>query len=253
MKPLILCADDYAQNPGISLGIRKLVADRRLSAVSCFTVTPGWETEGPLLAACGDHFDIGLHFSLTHPGKSTLTDWILRSLRGKIDHREIREHLLFQWQQFRMVLQRDPAYLDGHQHVHALPGIATVIDETLRELGVSSDFPIRRVNRPVFSRGDLVKTSILRFLAGRGQKDCLFAGNEHFGGLYDFGPGFEKWMPRWLQLAPPGTLIMCHPGLPDPDTEDPIAPARQREFEFLSSDAFLSALESENIRLRGFA
>ncbi len=236
MKSIILCADDYAQNRGISRGIRQLAARGRLSAVSCFTFMASWEEEGPALASCGDTFDIGLHFSLTHHIKPSIADWMLRSLRGTIDRAEVEDHLAFQWERFRGVLGRDPDYLDGHQHVHALPGIAPIIEETLHALGVPATFPIRRVDRPLFHPAGIAKSTILSFLARRGQRAPIFPGNRRFAGLYSFRGNFAALLARWTQAAPDGTLIMCHPGLPDDDSDDPIAMARMIEFDTLSRD-----------------
>ena len=40
--PIALCADDYAQNPGIDAAVQTLLAQSRLSAVSCFSTAPRW-------------------------------------------------------------------------------------------------------------------------------------------------------------------------------------------------------------------
>ncbi|MFT4175447.1 MAG: ChbG/HpnK family deacetylase [Luteolibacter sp.] len=253
MKSLILCADDYALNPGISRGIRQLAARGKLSAVSCFTFMASWEAEGPALAACGGDFDIGLHFSLTHHLKPSLTDWITRSLRGKIDRAEIEDHLAFQWERFRGVLGRDPDYLDGHQHVHALPGIAPIIEETLHALGAPDTFPIRRVDRPLLHPAALSKSTVLRFLVRRGQSVPIFPGNDRFAGLYSFRGNFSSLLYRWIRDAPDGTLIMCHPGLPDDDSDDPIASARLVEFDTLSRDWFDQILAKCDARLGRFS
>ena len=66
--PIALCADDYAQNQAIDDGILSLLAEQRLSAVSCFSTAPRWRQQSaPALreVAAAGAADVGLHFNLT--------------------------------------------------------------------------------------------------------------------------------------------------------------------------------------------
>ena len=64
-KTLILCADDYALSPGVSLGIRQLAEAGRISATGAMTCMPYWSSEAPALRALVDRVQVGLHFTLT--------------------------------------------------------------------------------------------------------------------------------------------------------------------------------------------
>ncbi|MBK1883060.1 ChbG/HpnK family deacetylase [Luteolibacter pohnpeiensis] len=260
MKRLTLCADDYAQNPGISHGIRELAKSGRISAVSCFTTTEHWPYEGKLLQSCSGNFDTGLHFNLTHQTGKPLEKWIGDSLRGKLNASEIREALISQWRNFEQVLGKSPDYLDGHQHVHILPGVSEIIADTLGRLGAPEAFPVRRIAKPsaTFSWHPklLVKRAILQFLSQIGEPALshTYPGNPWFAGIYllDRPSDFEVHMKNWIRNVPDSTLIMCHPGHRCNDPDDPIPNARTVEYDYLSSDAFEADLRNAHAILVPF-
>uniref|UniRef100_A0AC11EE98 YdjC chitooligosaccharide deacetylase homolog n=1 Tax=Ovis aries TaxID=9940 RepID=A0AC11EE98_SHEEP len=49
---------------------------------------------------------------------------------------QVREELEAQLSRFRELLGRDPTHVDGHQHVHVLPGVCRVFAEALQACGV---------------------------------------------------------------------------------------------------------------------
>src|SRR5262249_48831404 len=63
------------------------------------------------------------------------TSFAARYLRGAISLADVRAELQAQ---IRRVRERGiaPTHLDGHQHVHVLPGIARVVAELARENGI---------------------------------------------------------------------------------------------------------------------
>ena len=67
MRRIVLCADDYALSPGVSAGIRELLAAGRINATSVMTIFPELEAEAKSLAALKGPipFQIGLHATLT--------------------------------------------------------------------------------------------------------------------------------------------------------------------------------------------
>ena len=69
-RRITLVADDYGLAPGVSLAIRQLLAEGRLSGTSCLTVGAFWpEAAGLLrsLLATAGPLEIGLHLCLTGP------------------------------------------------------------------------------------------------------------------------------------------------------------------------------------------
>src|SRR6185312_710592 len=67
MRRIVVCADDYALSPGVSAGIRELIAAGRLNATSVMTIFSEFEQEAKALQAIKSpiSFQIGLHATLT--------------------------------------------------------------------------------------------------------------------------------------------------------------------------------------------
>ena len=83
LKPILLCADDFAQSRAISAGILALARAGHVSAVSCFTDSPLWPELGRELTDARKDLLIGLHFNLTFPfgfGERPLWHWMIRSI-----------------------------------------------------------------------------------------------------------------------------------------------------------------------------
>ncbi|XP_074062693.1 carbohydrate deacetylase [Macrotis lagotis] len=81
---------------------------------------------------------LGPGASLLGPGGCFLGKMGFREAlaRGRVSLPEVREELRAQLRRFRALLGRAPAHVDGHQHVHVLPGVRQVFAEVLREHGV---------------------------------------------------------------------------------------------------------------------
>jgi chitin disaccharide deacetylase len=136
LKRVVLCADDFASDEAGSAAILRLVDAGRVSAVSCFTDSPQWPSLGRTLRERGSRVSVGLHFNLTEPfgrGERPLMQWIARALSATIDHAAVRAHLRRQVDEFSRIVGRLPDFIDGHEHVHALPGIRTVVHECAAE------------------------------------------------------------------------------------------------------------------------
>lgn len=263
MKRVILCADDFGQAPAICHGILQLVAAGRLSAVSCMTEADTWAESGPALAQWQDSIDIGLHFNLTHA--CGLQSWVARplgailldALRGRLDDRALATTLHAQLDRFETVVGKAPDFVDGHQHVHILKGIRSVL---LHEIG--RRYPgrkpyLRNVNPYLQRSVDPLKTMLLKTLNAGFADAARRAGlpcTRRFGGIYSLHPtaDFVALMQGWLTMAKDGDLLMCHPGATADDVSDPIAATRPRELQHLRSDSFAAQLHAANIRLSRF-
>ncbi len=246
-KRITLCADDYAQSPAISEGIVGLVAAGRLSATSVFAQSPHWREGARQLTPFRERVDIGLHFNLTHPFDSAarpLSHWLLRSQFGALSRGMLVDAFLRQIDAFAEALGQLPDFIDGHQHVHALPVVREALVEAIPRRWTGPARPDVRAPDALGHPGDdRFKAGILRFVC-RGFRARLEAAGlkvpPWFGGLYTLRPeaDYPGLMQAWLRACPDGGLLMAHPGLPDAGSGDPIGPAREREYCYLAGPEF---------------
>lgn len=254
-RRLILCADDFAQSQPISAGILALIDAGRLSATSVFSQTRDWPALAPALR--GAPADIGLHLNLTEPfdpAARPLSHWLLASRLSRLPHATLLSGFLGQIDAFADALGRLPDYLDGHQHVHALPQVRSAVLDAIQSRWPAGTRPyLRRPDRLADFGDSAFKGAIVRF-ASAGFSRRLAAhgltGPDWFAGLYSFAPraDYRALMRRWLARMPQTGLIMCHPGQPD-RVPDPIGATRPQEWHYLASDAFAADLADAGVHL----
>ncbi|MDR3413563.1 MAG: ChbG/HpnK family deacetylase [Formivibrio sp.] len=251
-RTVTLCADDFAQSAAISEAILELLSVRRLSATSVFSQSPLWPHLAPQLATQSSA-EIGLHFNLTHPFDDTarpLSHWLIQSQLHRLPSAWLADQVRKQLDAFTTILGRLPDFIDGHQHVHALPQIRDALLSTLAELGMTTPY-LRapdRLSHPGDSRSKaFVLKTLCRGFACRAM-DAGYRVPAWFGGLYSLSPeaDYAALMAKWLTVAPESALLMCHPGNGS-DNDDPIAAARRKEFRYLSSDRFAECCESAGV------
>jgi predicted glycoside hydrolase/deacetylase ChbG (UPF0249 family) len=240
-RRLIVCADDFPLDAGVRDAVFELVEQRRISAVSCLTDTKLWPSAGEMLSKLPGNIAIGLHFNLTElPNNegNSIYGWILRALAGAIDQQVVRDELQRQWDAFCVATGRPPDFIDGHQHVHALPGIAEVVARFACRAGTSQSIPIRAVTH-FFGRTDAPwKRRIISGLARLGSRNLTgsqplntaFSGDYSLSATADYPALFENW----LSNAPDRGLIMCHPSCQSMRGQAHAA-ARKQEYDLLRS------------------
>ena len=84
---LVVCADDFALNPGVSRAIVELAELGRISATSAMVCAPHWQAHAPWLRDLSGHIGVGLHLDLTSP-------WAQRESHGQGLGRAIGHSLL---------------------------------------------------------------------------------------------------------------------------------------------------------------
>ncbi len=271
MKHLILNADDFAFNAAVSRGIVALVQQGRLTATSAMTLSPRWAKDAPALAELRGHVDVGLHLDWTSPfaiqaghGRG-LKRAMLTAVLGGYSQAKAREVIEKQLDAFELVWQAPPSHIDGHQHVHQFKGIRDALVDIMakRYNSVARDQkPYLRISKGVSGWLNM-KASVIAALNSNAIKIIAIEAGitpaRGLFGIYNFEGSeadFGRLMVQWLISAPDHTIIMCHPahgGLDALDEDDSIAAARQREFNYLASDAFAQALSQTNISLKSAA
>jgi chitin disaccharide deacetylase len=272
MKHLILNADDFAFNAAVSRGIVTLARQERLTATSAMTLSPRWAADAPALAEVRNHIDVGLHLDWTSPfaiqaghGRG-LKRAMLIAVLGGYSQNKARDVIERQLDAFEQVWQAPPSHIDGHQHVHQFKGIRDALVEVMaRRYGSlpNPEQPYLRISKGAFGWLN-VKANVIAALNSNAIKNIATEAGitpaKGLFGIYNFEGSeadFGKRMAQWLTSAHERTIIMCHPAQGGSDTwdtvlgaNDSIASARQREFNYLSSDAFAQALLQANVSLK---
>lgn len=257
MKTLAVCADDYGLSAPISDGIVRLARQGRLDAVSCLVTAARWPGDAARLG--GLRVAAGLHLNLSEgaplsaalarhwPRLPALPALILRAHAGALPRDALRAEIDAQLDAFRAATGRAPDFVDGHQHVHHLPGVRQALLERL-----AAPTAVRATGR-VAGPGWALKRWLIEATGGRALQRALAArGQRHNAvlvGAYDFAAtDYGALVRRWLAALPErGTLLFCHPGETDPTGGDPIGAARVRELAYLGSDAFARDLAAAGV------
>lgn len=264
MAAIVVCADDYGVSHGVCDAVDTLIGERRISATSAMTLFPEWRQRAADLKAiaAANGASVGLHLTLTDheplarlpqlapkgvlPGLTT----ILRAAKlRRLPVAEVEAEIKAQFDAFEDAFDGPPAFVDGHQHVHAFPVVRWVLmAEVTRRYDRACAMrviaePLARIVR----RGvDPVKAMILSNIGMRHAAMCRRAGltcNDSFRGAYNFEVPYGRLFRRFLDDAgghPALPLIFCHPGHADAilRARSTLVEARTREFAYLSSAQF---------------
>jgi chitin disaccharide deacetylase len=257
VRLLAVCADDFGLDAKVNEGALQLARLGRLSAISCMAGAPYWASGATALRTLdAAAVDAGLHLDLTqHPfdprTRHPLAEWILRSHAGAFDRRVLRGEIEAQLDAFEDRMLRPPAFIDGHEHVHQLPGVRDVLLEALAARGLRPW--LRSTRRPASLPG--LKPRLIEALGAAGlERQALAHGlgqNRRLLGVYAFDTKdrvYLRNMRRWLALAQDGDLLMCHPAAPG-CAGAPHAAARCREHELLAGTDFSVLLARARVQV----
>jgi len=246
MKKITLCADDFALHPAVDAAVVALAQTGRLSATSCMSTSPHWPEAAQLLLPLRPAVQVGLHFNLTEGHGCTtapsLVQVLAQAYSGQLRPARMAPILHRQLDAFEQQLGTPPDFIDGHQHVHQLPGVRTALLQVLHAR-YGAQMPWVRSTLPI--RSGLNKATVLAMLGGWSLRQSLVrAGLRHhraFAGVYGFDAAtpaaYGLHMAQWLAHAADGTLLMCHPAT-TPVQGDAIGTQRAVEYAYLASPEF---------------
>ena len=254
-RSFILCADDFALHPLVDAAVLDLAQAGRLSATSCMSSSPYWRQAARTLQPFKRRLQVGLHFNLTegHGGHHPALG-LKAVLAAAYLQRYSSAHWRGLWQAqldaFEDAWGGAPDFIDGHQHVHQLPGARQALLAELQARYAPSALPWVRSTAPAGSLWRDSKAAVIAALGGwRSTRLLGGAGvrlNPGFAGVYGFDAAtpadYGAHMRRWLGQIEAGALLMCHPAsgaVPG----DAIAAARQVEWAYLRSAEFGALLE----------
>ncbi len=262
-RTIAFCADDVGLVDGVAETVAALAADGRLSSASCITTTAAWAAEGRALSTTLDpapRLELGLHFNLSEgrplspdlaglwPTLPTLPRLIALAHLARLPRAALASELQAQRDAFTGAVGRPPAFIDGHQHVHHLPGIRDLVLQALDGERAGAPQTAVRNTGHVVGPGHGFKRMLIERTGGRALQRLLEANHVRHNvallGVYDFRDADYRCLVRgWLGAAPPsGGLVFCHPNQGKATGDDAIAAARRREADYLASAAFTDDL-----------
>jgi predicted glycoside hydrolase/deacetylase ChbG (UPF0249 family) len=274
-RPFVLCADDFAITEGVSRGILDLAGEGHISATSAMVTRPHWARLARELDGLRGQISVGLHLNLTlaeplaamprlAPSGTlpTLGELTRLAFVSRLPIDEVLGEVNRQLDAFCAGLQRPPDFVDGHQHVHVLPGIRASIISALGERGFNDTWlrnPAER-HRTIVRRGVAPLKSIviagLAFGLADAVRDAGLSANEGFAGVSPFDPtrDYGTDFARYLVDPGPRHLVMCHPGHADEELVglDPIVATREQELSFFKSTRFLDVCAEARLKAAPF-
>ncbi|OYU49008.1 MAG: hypothetical protein CFE31_06390 [Rhizobiales bacterium PAR1] len=264
-RRFVLTADDYAMTPAVSHGILRLLDAGRITATGAMTNRPSWRAAARDLAAFEGKADLGIHISLTCGAPLTEADALTRSgalpklgtllasvNTGRIPLAVIEAEIEAQLAEFEDVMGRTPDFVDGHQHVHAMPGIRRAFAKVLSQRYPAAKPYVRdaadRFGAIRLRGRQTLKGAVVALLArgfGQGMTARGFALNQGFSGFSAFDPAVDYCADFPSYLIAPGAkpLVMCHPGEVDDELRalDPATESRPKEIAYFLSERFTEA------------
>jgi predicted glycoside hydrolase/deacetylase ChbG (UPF0249 family) len=154
---------------------------------------------------------------------------------------------------FVKALDRPPAFIDGHMHVHQLPVVRGIIMDAAEHI---QPIPALRSTSPLVGSAAVLKRWLMERSGGaalaRELRRRVIPHNPALLGAYDFRQqDYRRLMQGWLASLPPeGGLLFCHPGsMSSLGTRDPIGSARVRELAYLGSEEFAHDLAAADVSL----
>ncbi|MCD0504827.1 ChbG/HpnK family deacetylase [Bordetella petrii] len=232
---------------GIDAGIVRLAGMNRLSAVSCLVQGASFATHVRRLADL--NIDLGVHLNLTEALGALdqaevlpLSSLVARAYAGRLDDAWLDEHLQRQFDAFEKAVGRAPDYVDGHHHVHQLPGVLPRLVHLL-EQRYGCRVPWLRHTAPGMQEGIPLRESTKARLIGamgsgavaRAASRDGWRANRRLLGVYGLQGGARHYaglLQHWLHNARDGDLLICHPAMPG--TSGMHARQRAAEFEVLA-------------------
>ena len=205
---LIITADDYGYREAYDRGIVEAAGAHAVDAVSAMVTRGRIDPEAVLATGV----EIGLHLELP-------PELIDTPRAGARQRKAAIAVLRDQLERFESLFERQPAYLDGHHHCHARPGLGAAMAREARGLRL----PMRSVgpDHRRLLRRERVATPDL--LVGRLTEEAEAALPEELRPAIEEGGELPAGVTEW----------MVHPGHSDPDAGSGYDRAREEDLDLL--------------------
>lgn len=284
MKNLIVNADDLGWTEGVNRGI--VDAHRKGLVTSTSLLANGNAFASARVAAKSNpELGVGVHLNLSDGSPTAAAGEVGGLLNKAGELEEGPESLLLriasrslalkeverEWDaQIRKVREAgiEPTHLDGHKHVHMLPGLFEIALRLARKHGIRairvaheestlrsalSSAGEQRAGK-VFKQG--VQARGLKLLAPEAREMADHAGiatADYFCGIAQTGVLTREGVEKLLESLPEGTTeLMCHPGYADEElrrTGTRLQESRETELQILTDGSVRKLVASRGIRL----
>ena len=287
LRNLIVNADDLGWTAGVNRGIAEAHRNGIVTSASLLANGEAF-TEAVALARDTSGLGVGVHLNLnTGPPvaprasvPSLLNDagefeggpdgLLLKIATRGLSMREVELEWSAQISKVRDA-GIEPTHLDGHKHVHMLPGLFEIALRLAKRHGIGAIRVSHEASslRAALSVGELhpvvvlkqgVQARGLKLLARDARKQVERAGistADHFCGIAQTGELTREGVARMLRSLPEGTTeLMCHPGYADEalrKTATRLQASRQKEVEILTDTEIRNLVASQGIRLIDYA
>ncbi|MCY1034766.1 ChbG/HpnK family deacetylase [Corallococcus sp. BB11-1] len=236
---LIVNADDLGLHPSLDAGILRAHREGIVTSATLLSMGPSAKQAVGLARAQG--LAVGVHLALSTrltcaaPAASVRTvapdgrlrgswaDFARAWLTGQVRREELELELSAQLSRARE-LGAEVDHLDGHQHLHLLPGVRSVVEALAAREGLPLRWP-DALPRASWLRapGPALKTTVLAVLARTAPRARPGVRRVSAGGVFEAGRLDEAALLAVLDALPAGDFELgCHPGEGAPHVpEDP--------------------------------
>ena len=284
MRNLIVNADDLGWTEGVNRGIRD--ASRSGIVTSTSLLANGLAfAEALKTAKLAPGLGVGVHLNLSDGAPVAEPESVMSLLDGKGKFASGPESLLLKRARRGLVLAeverewdaqirkvRDagirPTHVDGHKHVHMLPGLFEIalrlakrhgieaIRVSLEESSLRAALSSAGKHNSVVVVRQGVQARGLKLLARDAREQARRAGiatADYFCGIAQTGELTREGVELFLRSLPDGTTeLMCHPGYADEALQKSatrLQASRQKELEILRDTRIRNLVASQGIRL----
>jgi hopanoid biosynthesis associated protein HpnK len=284
VKNLIVNADDLGWTEGVNRGI--VEAFHHGIVTSASLLANGAAFAGGVKAArSAPGLGVGMHLNLSDgppvaDAESVMTllnddgefaggpeSLLLKRVRRGLALQEVEQEWDAQIQKVRDA-GIQPTHIDGHKHVHMLPGLFEIALRLAKKHGIGAirvsleasslraalSYGAKRHASVVIRQG--VQARGLKLLARDAREEAERAGiatADYFCGIAQTGELTREGLTQLLKILPEGTTeLMCHPGYADEalgKTATRLQGSRQTELGILTDTRIRNLVASQGIRL----
>jgi chitin disaccharide deacetylase len=284
VKSLIVNADDLGWTHGVNRGITEAHRNGIVTSASLLANAPAFAS-GVEVARSTPGLGVGVHLNLSDgppvAARELVTSLVndtgefdggpenllLRIARGALALHEVEQ----EWEaQIEKICDAgiQPTHLDGHKHVHMLPGLFEIAVRLAKRYTIGAIRVAHEAStlRSALSTGEELHTAAvlkqgvqargLKLLARDAREQAERAGistADYFCGIAHTGEMTKPGLAQLLRSLPEGTTeLMCHPGYADQALQNSatrLQASRQIELEILTDGEIRNLVASQGIRL----